>query len=108
MKGRTDNRINGLHKELRNRMYAAGLQSEIMHEGNNEGAKKFLDGLKELVGFAALVVMEEERVFFPGLFLLPDLWFRYWNWNTQKWMSLEKKFAFWQMIMRKLMLIVKG
>jgi len=67
MKGRTDNRINGLHKELRNRMYAAGLQSEIMHERNNEGAKKFLDGLKELVGFAALVVMEEERSFFPGI-----------------------------------------
>ncbi len=59
-------------------MFETGLQAQMIEEGNREQMGNFLEGLKELVGYSALVVMEEERSFFPGIisvapFMIPLL-----------------------------------
>ena len=78
MKRTVENKINSLHKDLRRRMFETGLQAQMIEEGNREQMGNFLEGLKELVGYSALVVMEEERSFFPGIisvapFMIPLL-----------------------------------
>jgi hypothetical protein len=78
MKRTVDNKINSLHKDLRRRMFETGLQAQMIEEGSREQMKDFLEGLKELAGYSALVVMEEERSFFPGIisvapFMIPLL-----------------------------------
>jgi hypothetical protein len=66
---RTDEiKIDSLHKDLRRRMFETGLQAQMIEDGNREQMNDFMEGLKELAGFSALVVMEEERTFFPGIF----------------------------------------
>lgn len=59
--------MNRLHKKLRTRIYQAGLESQMIEEVNKEAVKGFMEGLKELVGYSALVMMEEERSLFPGI-----------------------------------------
>ena len=78
MKRTGDNKINSLHKNLRRRMFETGLQAQMIEEGSREQMKDFLEGLKELAGYSALVVMEEERSFFPDIitvapFMIPLL-----------------------------------
>jgi hypothetical protein len=78
MKRTVDNKINSLHKDLRRRMFETGLQAQMIEEGSREQMKDFLEGLKALAGYSALVVMEEERSFFPGIisvapFMIPLL-----------------------------------
>ncbi len=78
MKRTVENKINSLHKDLRRRMFETGLQAQMIEEGSREQMGNFLEGLKELVGYSALVVMEEERSFFPGIisvapFMIPLL-----------------------------------
>ncbi len=63
----TEYRTKGLYKKLRTRIYQAGLESQMMEEENREAVKGFIEGLKELVGYSALVMMEEERSLFPGI-----------------------------------------
>ena len=76
---RTDEiKIDSLHKELRKRMFETGLQAEMIDERNKEQVGNFLEGVKELAGYSALVLMEEERSFFPGIisvapFMIPLL-----------------------------------
>ncbi len=78
MKQTDDNKINSLHKDLRQRMFETGLQAQVIEAGSRKQMKDFTEGLKELVGYSALVVMEEERSFFPGIisvapFIIPLL-----------------------------------
>ena len=78
MKQLEENRINSLHKDLMKRMFESGLQAQTIEDGSREEKKEFLEGLKELAGFSALVVMEEERSLFPGIisvapFMIPLL-----------------------------------
>jgi hypothetical protein len=78
MKRTGENKINSLHRDLRRRMFEAGLQTLMMEEGSREQVKMFLEGLKELTGYSALVTMEEEKNFFPGIisvapFMIPLL-----------------------------------
>jgi hypothetical protein len=78
MKRTDENKINSLHKDLRRMMFEEGLQAQMIEEGSREQMRNFLEGLKELAGYSALVVMEEERIFFPGIisvapFLIPLL-----------------------------------
>jgi hypothetical protein len=78
MKQVEENRINSLHKDLMKRMFESGLQAQVIEDGSREQKKDFLEGLKELAGFSALVMMEEERSLFPGIisvapFMIPLL-----------------------------------
>jgi hypothetical protein len=78
MKPRDENIITNLHKQLRQRLYETGLQAQAIYPGNQDQVNEFLDGLTELVGFSALVAMEEERSLFPGIitvapFMIPLL-----------------------------------
>jgi len=78
MKQAEENRINSLHKDLMRRMFESGLQAQTIEDGSREEKKEFLEGLKELAGFSALVVMEEERSLFTGIisvapFMIPLL-----------------------------------
>ena len=78
MKQLAENRINSLHKDLMKRMFESGLQAQMIEDGSRDEKKDFLEGLKELAGFSALVVMEEERSLFPGIisvapFMIPLL-----------------------------------
>jgi hypothetical protein len=67
MKRTGENTINSLHRDLRRRMFESGLQIQMIEEGRKEQVKVFLEGLKELTGYSALVTMEEEKNFFPGI-----------------------------------------
>jgi hypothetical protein len=78
MKRTDENTINSLHRDLRRRMFEAGLQIQMIEDGRREQVKVFLEGLKELTGYSALVTMEEEKNFFPGIisvapFMIPLL-----------------------------------
>ena len=78
MKQAEENRINSLQKDLMKRMFESGLQAQVIEDGSREQKKEFLEGLKELAGFSALVMMEEERSLFPGIisvapFIIPLL-----------------------------------
>jgi hypothetical protein len=59
-------------------MFETGLQAQMIEDGSREQKNDFMEGLKELAGFSALVVMEEERSVFPGIisvapFMIPLL-----------------------------------
>ena len=78
MKRTDENTINSLHRDLRRRMFEAGLQIQMIEDGRREQVKVFLEGLNELTGYSALVTMEEEKNFFPGIisvapFMIPLL-----------------------------------
>jgi hypothetical protein len=78
MKQAEENRINSLQKDLMKRMFESGLQVQVIEDGSREQKKEFFEGLKELAGFSALVMMEEERSLFPGIitvapFMIPLL-----------------------------------
>ena len=78
MKRIGENRINDLHKELRTKMFESGLQGQMITGMNMKQIKKFLEGLKSLVGYSSFVIMEEERSFFPNIisvapFMIPLL-----------------------------------
>lgn len=78
MKQIGENRINDLHKELRTKMFESGLQGQMIDGMNMKQIKDFLEGVKALVGYSSLVIMEEERSFFPNIisvapFMIPLL-----------------------------------
>jgi hypothetical protein len=67
MKTTEEKRIGGLQKELRTRLYEMGLQVQVLHAGNQDRVKNTIDGICELIGFAKLTTVEEERTLFPKL-----------------------------------------
>jgi hypothetical protein len=78
MKRKGENKINGLHKDLRTRMFEKGLQAQMIDGMEMKQVKKFMEGVRELVGFSRLVLIEEEKSFFPGIisvapFMIPLL-----------------------------------
>ena len=78
MKRIGENRINDLHKELRTKMFESGLRGQMIDGKDMKQVKSFLEGIKALVGFSSLVILEEERSFFPNIisvapFMIPLL-----------------------------------
>jgi hypothetical protein len=67
MKTAEENRVLGLQKELRLRLYEMGLQIQLMNERNQEQVRETIDGICELIGFAKLTKKEEEKNLFPSL-----------------------------------------
>jgi hypothetical protein len=67
MKTTEEKRIGGLQKELRTRLYEMGLQVQVLNAANQERVRDTMDGICELIGFAKLTTVEEERTLFPKL-----------------------------------------
>jgi hypothetical protein len=67
MRTTEEKRIEGLQKELRTRLFEMGLQVQVLHAGNQERVRVTMDGICELIGFAKLTTVEEERTLFPKL-----------------------------------------
>lgn len=67
MKTTEEKRIGGLQKELRTRLYEMGLQVQVLNAGNQDRVRETMDGICELIGFAKLTTVEEERTLFPKL-----------------------------------------
>jgi hypothetical protein len=67
MRTTEEKRIGGLQKELRTRLYEAGLQVQVMNAGNQDQVRRTIDGICELIGFAKLTTVEEEKILFPSL-----------------------------------------
>ncbi len=67
MRTTEEKRIGGLQKELRSRLYETGLRIQVLDAGNHEQVKETLDGICELIGFAKLTTVEEEKLLFPSL-----------------------------------------
>jgi hypothetical protein len=67
MKTTEEKRIEGLQKELRTRLYEMGLQVQVLNAANQERVRDTMDGICELIGFAKLTTVEEERTLFPKL-----------------------------------------
>lgn len=56
-----------MQKELRTRLYEMGLQVQVLQAGNQERVRETMDGICELIGFAKLTTIEEEKTLFPTL-----------------------------------------
>jgi hypothetical protein len=67
MKTTEEKRIGGLQKELRTRLYETGLRVQVMNAVNQEQARETIEGICELIGFANLTTVEEEKTLFPTL-----------------------------------------
>ncbi|HLO80692.1 MAG TPA: hypothetical protein VK166_07025 [Chitinophagaceae bacterium] len=67
MRTTEENRIGGLQKELRTRLYETGLQVQVMNAGKQDQVRRTIDGICELIGFAKLTTIEEEKTLFPSL-----------------------------------------
>lgn len=67
MKTKEENRVGGLQKELRMKLYEMGLRIQLMNEGNQEQVRETIDGICELIGFSRLTKKEEEKNLFPSL-----------------------------------------
>lgn len=78
MKRTDEQKINSLHGDLKKKMFETGLQVQIVDDGCRDQMKDFMEGLKGLVGYSAWVIIEEEKIFFPGIisiapFMIPLL-----------------------------------
>lgn len=67
MKTTDEKRTRGLQKELRKRLYEMGLRIQLLNAGNQEQVKELIDGICELIGFAKLTTVEDEKNLFPPL-----------------------------------------
>ena len=67
MKTVEENRVLGLQKDLRLRLYEMGLRIQLMNERNREQVRETIEGICELIGFAKLTKKEEEKNLFPSL-----------------------------------------
>lgn len=67
MRTTEEKKIGGLQKELRTRLFEMGLRVQVLNAGNQERVRETMDGICELIGFAKLTTIEEERILFPKL-----------------------------------------
>lgn len=66
MRTTNDQKVSGLQKELRTRLYETALRIQSINAARQEQVKQAIDEICELIGFAKLTSVEEEKSLFPA------------------------------------------
>ncbi len=62
-----EQKMTGLQRMLRTKLYETGLRAQVMNISNQGQVKETFDGINELTGLARLTAVHEEKTLFPSL-----------------------------------------